>query len=192
LEKSPGNTVGVDFVDAIFDRGNDVAGCSQVELPCLFGSGDNELMRLAKRVDRLRGQNPDYGFFRRRDARNIKLRLAIEGQNERHRLAIVKRPGRIGNADDPRAIGILRDDDRKAAVKLGSGGAVGESTLVGRVSGALPFSNANNAKWTAGKSSDAAGDATKDRKQHPQHPNHGNYPAYYRQEKCYHRLYPGQ
>jgi hypothetical protein len=62
--------------------------------------------------------------------------LAIEGQNERNRLAIVKRPGRIGNADDPRAIGVLRDDDRKSAVKLGSGGAVGESTLVGRVSGA--------------------------------------------------------
>ncbi|MGB3743460.1 MAG: hypothetical protein WBD11_02810, partial [Xanthobacteraceae bacterium] len=137
---------------------------------------DNELMRLAKRVDRLHGQNPDYGFFRRRSARNIKLRLAIEGQNERNRLAIVKRPGRIGNADDPRAIGILRDDNRKAAFKFGGGGAVGESTLVGRISGALPLSNANNAKWAAGKNSGVAGDATKDRKQHAQHLRHGNFP----------------
>jgi hypothetical protein len=102
--------------------------------------------------------------------------LAIERQNERNRLAIVKRPGRIGNADDPRAIGILRDDDRKAAVKFGGGGAVGESTFVGPVSGALPFSNPDNAKWTAGKSSSAAGDATKDHKQYTQHPSHGSSP----------------
>jgi hypothetical protein len=53
---------------------------------------------------------------------------------------------------------------------FGGGGAVGESTFVGPVSGALPFSNPDNAKWTAGKSSSAAGDATKDHKQYTQHP----------------------
>ncbi|HEV2625269.1 MAG TPA: hypothetical protein VGV62_09160 [Xanthobacteraceae bacterium] len=59
---------------------------------------------------------------------------------------------------------------------FGGGGAVGESTFVGPVSGALPFSNPDNAKWTAGKSSSAAGDATKDHKQYTQHPSHGSSP----------------
>jgi hypothetical protein len=34
---------------------------------------------------------------------------------------IAKLPGRIGNADDPRAIGILRKDEREAVVEFSDG-----------------------------------------------------------------------
>jgi hypothetical protein len=95
---------GIDFLDAIFDRGDNVAGCGQVELQGPFARGDDELMRFAKCIDGLRGQNSDYDFFTRGGARKVRLRLTIQSQNECNRLAIVKRPSRIGNAENPRAI----------------------------------------------------------------------------------------
>jgi hypothetical protein len=89
----------------------------------------------------------------------------------------VKLPGRIGSADDPRVIGIFRNNKRKAFVELGGGGAMGKRTLVGRVSGALPFSDMNDAERTSGKTCGTERDASKRRQQHPRHFHHDNIPA---------------
>jgi hypothetical protein len=87
--------------------------------------------------------------------------LTIEAQNELNRLAIAKRPGRIGNADDPRAIGILRKDEREAVIKFGDGATVGKSTFVACVRSALPLPDANDAERTSGETCGVERDASK-------------------------------
>jgi hypothetical protein len=47
--------IGVDFIDAIFDRRHDIAGCGQVELERLVARGDNDLVRFPPCIDRLAG-----------------------------------------------------------------------------------------------------------------------------------------
>jgi hypothetical protein len=102
--------------------------------------------------------------------------LVIEIQYKLHRLAIAQLPGRITDPDDPSAIGVLRKDERKPVVEFGDGGAVGKCTFVGRVSGALPFSDTNDAEWTSGETCGAERDARKRRQQYPRHFRHDKIP----------------
>src|SRR6266568_4363309 len=80
-------------------------------------------------------------------------------------------------------IGIL-EKDKTAVRKFSRGNAIRKYAFVISVGRALPTSDIDNAERTSGKSSDAARDATKDRKQRTQHPNHGNSPAYYPQRNA--------
>src|SRR4249920_1662896 len=100
-------------------------------------------------------------------------------------------PSRVGKSDQPRSIGMLRNNKTNAAGNFADCDAIRKCAFVVSVGGALPTSDIDNAERTSDKSSDAARDATKDRKQHTQHPNHGNSPVL-PTVKCYHRLYRGQ
>jgi hypothetical protein len=85
----------------------------------------------------------------------------------------------------------LREDDRKAAVKFGRGGAVGKRAFVGRVGGALPFSDVDDAERTSGETRYAERDASKPSQQRTRRFCHRNIPHAKPQDGCYHRLYCG-
>jgi hypothetical protein len=69
-------------------------------------------------------------------------------------------------------IGIL-EKDKTAVRKFSRGNAIGKCAFVIGIGSALPTSDIDDAERTSGKSSDAARDATKDRKQHTQCFRHG-------------------
>jgi hypothetical protein len=61
---------------------------------------------------------------------------------------------------------MLRNDKTNAAGSFADCDAIRKCAFVIGVGGALPTSDIDNAKRASGKASDAARDATKDRKQH--------------------------
>ena len=56
-----------------------------------------------------------------------------------------------------------------SVVEFGRGVAMGKRTFVDRVSGALPFSDMNDAEWTSGETCFAERDASKRRQHHTRH-----------------------
>jgi hypothetical protein len=99
-------------------------------------------------------------------------------------LAIVKLPGSIGGADDPRVVGIFRKDKRDTFVEFGRRRAVGKRTFLGRVGGALSFADMDDAERAAGKACGTERGTSERRQRHTQQRNP--------QEECYHRLYRGK
>lgn len=91
--------------------------------------------------------------------------MTVEAQGERNGLPVAIWPGWIGDADDPRVIGIFRKDNRQPFVEFGDGGAVGKRAFLGGVGGALPFADVNDAERAAGKTCGAKRHAGK-RRQH--------------------------
>ena len=70
----------------------------------------------------------------------------------------------------------MRKDDGKAAVKFGDGGAVGKRAFVGRIGGALPFPDVDDAERTSGETCCAEREASKPNQQHTRHICHRNIP----------------
>lgn len=133
-------------------------------------------MGFAKCVQCRTGQNSQDDFFRSGSRGNLVLRLVIECQSERQRFAIANTRGRVNYANDPGVVGILQEDERGAGVKFGDRSAVGKRSLLGRVGGALPFANANNAEWTSSETCCAERDAKKRHSKQTRHDRHGNFP----------------